>query len=296
MRQLPPLAALRAFEAAARHLSFKRAAAELGVTPTAISHQVRLLEEVLALKLFDRGVREVALTPAGQQLFPALRDGFDTIAGALAALRKPGRRMLTLTALRTFAEYRLVPRIEAFREANPGLDLRLHASESVLDLTAGEADAAVRYGRGPFPGLVSEPLYTERFAPLCSPSLGLERPEQLADMPLLHSEWQRQGPHVPSWARWGEEAGLRGIDWRRGTVFTDESHAVQAAIAGKGVALLSPVMLAGEIARGLLVEPFGPNLPGLDFHFVHSGDPRRAGDMAALRAWLGDAIAAVRIP
>lgn len=296
MRHLPPLAALRAFEAAARHLSFKRAAAELGVTPTAISHQVRLLEAVLDLKLFDRGVREVSLTQVGQQLFPALRDGFDTLADALAALRKPGRRMLTLTAVRAFATHLLVPRVDAFRAAHPGLDLRLHASEVVLDLAAGEADAAVRYGRGPFPGLVSEPLLAVRFAPLCSPSLGLTRPEQLADVPLLHNEWLRKGPDMPSWAHWGALAGLRGIDWRRGTVFTDEGHAVQAAIAGKGVVLLSPLVLADEIARGLLVQPFGPSLPGLAFHFVHPGDPRRSDDMAALRAWLADAVAAVKTP
>jgi LysR family glycine cleavage system transcriptional activator len=296
MRQLPPLAALRAFEAAARHLSFKQAAAELGVTPTAISHQVRLLEAVLDMKLFHRGVREVSLTSAGQQLFPALRDGLDTIADALGALRKPGRRMLTLTAVRAFAAHWLVPRVDAFRAGNPGLDLRLHASEVVLDLAAGEADAAIRYGRGPFPGLVSEPLYTERFVPLCSPALGLVRPEQLADMPLLHGEWLRKGPHMPSWGRWGSLARLRGIDWRRGTVFTDESHAVQAAIAGKGVALFSPLMLADEIARGLLVQPFGPSLPGFAFHFVHPGDPRRAADIEALRAWLMETVAPVRIP
>lgn len=290
MRRLPPLAALRAFEAAARLSSFKDAAAELGVTPTAISHQVRLLEETLDTRLFHRSTRKVALTSAGQELFPVLRDGFDGFADAIATLRPPRRRVLTLSATSAFTARWLVPRIDAFRTANPGLDLRLHASEVVADLAAGEADAAIRYGRGPFAGLAAEPLITEYFVPMCSPSLGLKSLDQLREQPLLHSEWLKKGPDMPSWKRWGALAGVGGIDWARGTVFTDESHAIQAAIAAKGVALLSPLLLAEELAAGVLIRPFGPEISGLPYHFVHINDPRRAADLVALRSWLMHAL------
>src|SRR5688500_6844266 len=128
MRKLPPLAALRAFEAAARQQSFKRAASELAVTPTAISHQVKLLEETLGLPLFTRGVRRIDLTPEGQRLFPVLRDGFDRFDETLSELRRPKREILTLSATPLFTARWLVPRVDSFRELNPGVDQRLHAS------------------------------------------------------------------------------------------------------------------------------------------------------------------------
>lgn len=291
MRRLPPLAALRAFEAAARHLSFKRAASELAVTPTAISHQVRLLEAILGLPLFVRGTRRVDLTPAGARLFPALRDGFDSFEDAIRELKKPRREVLTLSATPLFTARWLVPRVDDFRAANPGVDLRLHATLEVVDLLGGEADAAIRYGRGPFPGLFSEPLIAQAFAPMCSPALGLSRLEQMREAPLLHNEWRRQGPDTPTWPRWGRAAGMDGVDWTRGVTFTDEAHVIQAAIAGQGVALLSPLLLAAELEQGSIVQPFGPTLPGVHFHFVRPDDPKHAARSAALESWLKEALA-----
>jgi len=291
MRKLPPLAALRAFEAAARHSSFKRAAGELAVTPTAISHQIRLLEATLGLQLFVRGTRRVDLTPAGARLFPALRDGFDGFEDAIRELRKPRREVLTLSATPLFTARWLVPRVDSFRAANPGVDLRLHATSEVVDLLGGEADAAIRYGRGPFPGLFSEPLIAQDFVPMCSPTLGLTDPEQMRDAPLLHNEWRQQGPDTPTWTRWGRVAGIGGVDWTRGVTFTDEAHVIQAAIAGQGVALLSPLLLSPELAQGSLVHPFGPALPGVHFHFVRPDDPRHAARSAALESWLRAALA-----
>ena len=286
MRKLPPLASLRAFEAAARHLSFKRAASELGVTPTAISHQIKLLEDILRLPLFRRGVRRIDLTAEGQRLFPVMRDSFDRMDQVLAELRQPQRQILTLSATPLFTARWLVPRVDSFREMNPGVDLRLHATLDTVDLVGGEADAAVRYGRGPFPGLTSKRLVAQRFVPMCSPSLGLTRPDQLRQLPLLHSEWRRQGPETPTWERWGEIFGLEGVDWTRGVTFTDESHVIQAAIAGHGVALLSPLLLAPELEIGSLVQPFGPAIAGLDFHFVYPDSPQSARRCAALETWL----------
>lgn len=285
MSRLPPLAALRAFEAAARHLSFKRAADELAVTPTAVSHQIRLLEETLAVRLFERRTRQVELTVDGRALYPVLRDGFAAFARAIAELpSRRGRRALTLSATTAFTARWLVPRVAAFRAAHPGLDLRLHASEEVVDLHAGMADAAIRYGRGPFPGLEALPLLQDRFAPVCSPALGLREPADLRATTLLHSEWRRTGPETPTWRAWCVLAGLSDVDIEAGITFTDDGHAIQAALAGQGVALLSLVMTADELARGTLVQPFGPVLDGAWFHFVHTS-PAQA-EVMALRDWL----------
>ena len=288
MRKLPPLAALRAFEAAARHQSFKQAAQELAVTPTAISHQIKLLEETLQTQLFTRGVRRIDLTTDGEGLFPVLRDGFDRIDQVLQELRQPKRQVLTLSATPLFTARWLVPRVDSFRDLNPGVDLRLHATVETVDLLGGQADAAVRYGRGPYPGLITRTLVAQSFVPMCSPSLGLIHPDQLRDIPLLHSEWYRQEPETPRWTRWGELAGVSGVDWTKGVTFTDESHAIQAAIAGHGVALLSPLLLSTELEIGSLIQPFGPALTGLHFHFVYPDTPASADKCAVLQSWLED--------
>ena len=287
MRDLPPLNALRAFEAAARHLSFKRAAAELAVTPTAISHQIRQLEEWLGTPLFERRVRRVVLTPAGQLLSPAVREGFDALARGVEALKKPPERAaVTLSATVAFTSKWLVPRVAAFREACPGLDLRLHASDEAVDLRAGGVDLAIRYGRGGYPGLRSERLLQDRFAPVCSPRLGVRRPADLGRHPLLHFEWRRVEDDTPTWARWfavlGRPYRAPGGEW----VFSDESHALQAAIAGHGIALASLVLVAEELASGALVQPFGPVLDGYAYHVVHREPARDAERLAAVRRWL----------
>ncbi|WGF88233.1 transcriptional regulator GcvA [Marinivivus vitaminiproducens] len=286
-RRLPPLTALRAFEAAARHLSFKRAADELGVTPTAISHQVRLLEETLGLRLFERRTRQVVTTADGQALYEATRDGLDVIARALSTLvRRPQHRVVTLSATPAFTARWLLPRVAAFRAANPGLDLRLHASDDPVDFHAGTVDAAIRYGVGPYPDLVALPLIEDRYAPVCSPMLGLADAGALRCQTLLHFEWRHARPDSPTWPRWFRQAGIDMTEAGRGITFTDEGHAVQAALAGQGVALLSLVLVADELASGALVQPFGPTLRGHRYHLVH---PRHGYDgeaIEALRRWL----------
>ncbi|MBZ4419067.1 transcriptional regulator GcvA [Myxococcus sp. RHSTA-1-4] len=287
MRDLPPLTSLRAFEAAARHLSFKRAADELAVTPTAISHQIRQLEEWLGTPLFERRVRRVVLTPAGQSLYPALREGFDALARGVDALRKPPERAtVTLSATVAFTSKWLVPRVAAFRAACPGLDLSLHASDDTVDLRDGGVDLAIRYGRGVYPGLRSELLLQDRFAPVCSPRLGVRAPADLGKHPLLRFEWRRVEDDTPTWPRWFAAAG-RPYRAPGGTlVFSDESHAIQAAIAGQGVALASLVLVAEELASGALVQPFGPELDGFAYHVVHREPARDAERITAVRRWL----------
>ncbi|MGN2252688.1 transcriptional regulator GcvA [Frateuria sp. GZRe12] len=297
MRKLPPLASLRAFEAAVRHLSFKRAAEELAVTPTAVSHQVRQLEDRLGVRLFERHPRQVVATAAAMELYPVLRDGFDAFARALDSVaHRRARRSLTLSATSAFAARWLVPRIASFRRAHPGLDLRLHASDEPVRLEGRDIDAAIRYGRGPYPGFVALPLAADQFAPVCSPALRLRRCADLGRWPLLHFEWRHRRADNPTWRRWLEQAGMSGVLPESGVVFSDENHAIQAALAGQGVALLSLLLVGPDLRSGALVQPFGPVLEGYRYHLVHAPDAPRRDELAALADWLqaemdGEAVA-----
>lgn len=295
MRRLPPLAALRAFEAAARHLSFKRAAEELLVTPTAVSHQVRLLEQSLGFRLFERRHRKVALTAEGRRLFPVLRDGFDTFAATLDELRgAPRREGVTVTATRAFTAQCLVPATARFQAAHSGIDLRLHASDDTVELRDGTVDLAIRYGRGPYPGLAARPLLADRFAPVAHPSLGLSDPRDLRRHALIHFEWQHPFPGQPDWRRWFAAAGLEPpAEELPALRFTDESHAIQAAVAGQGVALLSLVLVAPQLSAGSLVQPFGPNLPGRTYHLLQAPGPAPRPAVEAVADWLADELQAL---
>lgn len=290
-RKLPPLGALRAFEAAARHLSFRRAAEELAVTSTAVSHQIRLLEDTLSQPLFIRHVRRVALTEAGRSLYPTLRDGLDAFERAIEEIRPQNRRRsVTLTATTLFTARRLLPALDAFRRSNPDLDLRMHASDDVVDLASGGADIAVRYGSGPFGGLVAEPLFAERFGVVCDPRLGLSHPKDLMSVPLLHVDWKRRGDD-PDWERWAKMAGLTELSVGNGPRFTDDSHALQAAIAGHGAAIGSLELARPELDAGLLVNPFGPIMPGEVYHIVATPRAMATEGVMAVRAWLKTAVA-----
>ena len=287
MRHLPPLAALRAFEAAARHLSFKRAAAELAVTPTAISHQIRLLEDQIGLKLFERRPRLLLLTPEGQRLYPVLRDGFDAFARAMASLNtRRSRTVVTLSATRAFTSRWLVPRTTSFAAAHPGMDLRLHAADEPVDFRGATVDVSIRYGRGSFPGLKAEELFRSEFAPVASPHLGLREPGDLRRQTLIHFEWYRTDRETPIWSRWLARAGMRDLEPGAELTFTDESHAIQAAIAGQGVALLDLMLIADELASGALVQPFGPVLPGYRCFLVYPETAAESEKIAAVRSWI----------
>lgn len=287
MRRLPPLSALRAFEAAARHGSFKLAANELAVTPTAISHQIRFLEDYTGLRLFERQVRKVVLTDAGAALYPVLRDGFNAFEMVLRALAaNKTRRQVTISATNAFMARWLAPRVAEFRRVHPDIDLELHASDQALDLDAEPADLAIRYGRGPYPGMVSEALFADRFAPLASPALGVSGPADLAAFPLIDFKWSRQHPLNPTWKNWFAAAGLPWLAPRGQLRFSDEGHAIQAALAGQGIALLSLDLLADELAAGRLVQPFGPSIPGHTYHLVRSAGHTPAPHVDAALDWL----------
>lgn len=290
MRRLPSLTALRAYEAAARHASVQAAAAELSVTPTAVSHQVRLLEEELGVALFTRTPRQLVLTPKGQELLSGLSNAFDAMAQTVARVRQPlERQTITLSSTPAVAVRWLLPRLPALQTAAPTLDLRLVISHRWAELDGVQADMAIRYGDGHWPGLTAHHLLDNDFVPVCSPRLGLTQASDLPRHTLLHFEptalkarttWRKE------WADWQQLAGVDGLDVGAGPVFSDETHAISAALAGQGVALMSRRLVEPELMSGTLVAPFGPVLPGQPFYLVYPTQRETEGPINAVRQWL----------
>jgi LysR family glycine cleavage system transcriptional activator len=286
-RRLPPLNALRAFEAAARHLSFTRAAAELHVTQTAISHQIRALEERLGVRLFRRLPRGLLLTEEAQHYLPPVRDAFDRIAAATAQLAGGASSgSLTVSVLPSFAAKWLVPRLGRFRAAHPNLDLRISASSQLVDFARDDVDVGIRMGPGHYPGLRVDRLFGESMVPVCAPELQsgphpLRRPGDLRHHVLLHDD------DHSGWQLWLELAGVEGVDAGRGPVFTDSAMVVQAAAEGQGVALARSVLAAGDLAAGRLVRPFEISVPhDLAYYLVSPEATAEQPRIRAFRAWL----------
>ncbi len=284
-RRLPSLSALRSFEAAARLQSFKLAAEELSVSATSISHQVRALEETLEVRLFLRKTRAVELTQEGRILLQATGNGFDTIAAGVERLRREQRRSVTLSTTPSFAARWLVPRLASFNAGHPDIALNIQASNSPVDLAGGAADLAVRGGGGHFTGLHARRLLQAGFAPVASPRLKLRKASDVARHPLIHFDWQRGLKSAITWDKWAKAAGVM-LDVSAGARFSEESHAVQAAIAGQGVVLTALPLVREEISMGLLEAPVGPVLGGFDFYVVRpeGDDPR--DEVRAVEAWL----------
>jgi LysR family glycine cleavage system transcriptional activator len=287
---MPPLNALRAFEAAARHASFKEAAAELFVTPAAVSHQIRHLEELVGVKLFERSGNTLALTRAGERFFPVLRDGFDRIAQSVAELRRD-EDTLTVSVTPAFASLVLIPRLAQLRQLHPGIALRVEASERLADLRKAEADLAVRYGAERAQPLQSQLLYRDRYVPVASPAwlAGRAQPVpalQLAQSGLLDYTWKNAQLQGPTWAAWMEAVGIRGFDAGRCTGFSEESHAIQAALDGAGVALASTVLVGAELRRGRLVQVHPLGVPGFAWHAEFLQDHPRRVTVLQVVAWL----------
>jgi LysR family transcriptional regulator, glycine cleavage system transcriptional activator len=259
-RRLPSLTGLRAFEAAARHLSFTRAASELHVTQTAISHQIRALEEALGLKLFRRLPRGLVLTEEAQLFLPPVRDAFDAIAAATERLKSERTGALTVSVTPSFAAKWLVPRLARLRLAQPELDLRISATPQLADFARDEVDVAIRVGRGGYAGLRVDRLFGDSLFPVCSPAL-LEGPAPLRVPDDLRHHVLLAGDEEPGWATWLEHAGAQGVEPPRGPLVDDSAMVLQAAIEGQGVALTRSVLAAADLAAGRLVRPFALALP-----------------------------------
>lgn len=281
---LPPLPALRAFEAVARRASFKQAADELAVTPTAISHQIRQLEAYLGRRVFDRTPRSVTMTPEGAALYEVTRSGLAAIAEVVARIREGrGTARLTLSSTAAFLGHWLPSRLESLHRDLPAIDLRLHASDAVVDLRPGGIEAAIRYGKGPLANSVV--LCNDAFAPVCNPTLQIETLADLRRARLIHIDGRRRPQPTPDWKRWCEQAKARQIDTTKGQHFPDSLLAVQAAIAGQGIAIVSLVLVSDALRAGVLVAPFTVSLPGDAYHFVCAEGVEDRADIASLRAW-----------
>ena len=301
MRRLPPLNALRAFEAAARHMSFAKAADELAVTPTAISHQIRLLEEITGQALFRRRPRPITLTEAGTCLFPVLRDGFDRFAATVAGLRADADHSpLVVSTTTAFASRWLVPRLAKLK-SDIDLDLEIDASETVANLRSGTADFAVRYRRTPVPDLECQELARDRFVPVISPALlaqgpPITSPADLAGHTLIHFRWKRPDLDPPTWERFVTEQratdpDVAAIDTTKGLRFSEEPHAIEAALAGQGIALVSDVLVHRELAQGTLVRPLDVSIEGLVFYVAYLAEAPRRGAIESFLLWARDEVA-----
>lgn len=289
MRRLPPLNALRAFEAAARHLSFTKAAGELNVTQAAISHQIRALEDWLGMQLFKRQNRALLLTDSGQAYLPALRDAFDLMGSATAKLHQRDQSgALNVSTFTSFAAKWMVPRLGRFTSANPDIEIRLGINDSLVDFGADAIDVGVRYGRGDWKGLHMDLLMTEVVFVVCSPKLlvgphPLKTPEDLRHHTLLHDDLPED------WGTWLDAAGVDTVKVRaRGDlVFNHSEMVLQAAADGLGVALGRSVLVADDLEAGRLVKPFDLQLPTQSAYYVVY--PENAGDrpkIKVFREWL----------
>ena len=260
-RRLPSLNALKAFEAAARHESFTRAAAELNVTQGAVSHQVKALEAELGLKLFNRQPQRLVISEVGRDYLVVVRDAFDRIAaGTDHLLQRQNAGVLTVSTSPNFASKWLVHRLGRFAELHPTIDLRVSATLHHVDFAREDVDVAVRHGEGTAPGLHITRLYTEELVPVCSPGLlrgrhPLRKPADLVHHTLLHLD------HRQDWSKWLDAASVTGADLSRGPVLNQASMCIDAAVDGQGVALARTGLAAWDLIAGRLVRPFSLALP-----------------------------------
>ena len=288
--RLPSLNGLRAFEAAARHLSFTRAASELNVTQTAISHQIRRLEQELGVRLFVRQNRALDLTAEARDYLPGIRAAFNDLRLATdRLLRRDDDHVLTISTLASLAAKWLLPRLARFQEAHPGIDVRITTSTALVDFRTGDVDAAIRYGRGHWPGLRADWLMADELFPVCSPALltgdkPLRRPQDLAGHTLLHTS----GGYDDDWRLWLTAAGQpSSISKLPELTFDLILLTVQAAIDGAGVAMGRTSYVEADIAKGRLVVPFKIALPADAGFYLVSPDGRAdPPKLAAFRDWL----------
>jgi LysR family transcriptional regulator, glycine cleavage system transcriptional activator len=288
--RLPSLNGLRAFEAAARHLSFTQAAAELNVTQTAISHQIKRLEEELGIRLFVRLNRALSLTSEAKEYLPGIRAAFNDLRLATDRLLNKGDdHVLTVSTLASLAAKWLLPRLSAFQEAHPGIDVRITTSTGLVDFKSGSVDAAIRYGRGQWPGVRADWLMADQMFPVCSPALlsgkkPLRRPEDLADQVLLHTS----AANDDDWRLWLTAAGLpTNLSKQPGITFDMVFMTIQAAIDGVGVAMGRTSYVRDDIAKGRLVVPFEITLPvDAGFYLVSPDGRSDSPKLSAFREWL----------
>lgn len=292
-RALLPLNALRVFDAAARHLSFKVAADELAVTPAAVSQQIRSLEDYLGVILFKRHARSLALTEEARLSLPALRAGFERFEEAVKTLQAAqASDILTVSVSPSFASKWLLPRIDDFYKDRPTMEVRIQASDDLVNFAEENVDLALRYGSGHYADLRSEKLMDEHILPVCHPDLvtgegAIETPADLSRYTLIHDVSQDVDPAAPSWAMWLKAAGAAGIKGGRALHFDLTTLALDAAIAGKGVALARRVLVDADLKAGRLAAPFQGEVAASFGYYMVAPEPQwRQRKIAGFVAWL----------
>ena len=292
-KRLPSLNALKVFWAAARHGSFVKAAEELHVTASAVSLQIRQLEDELGLKLFERTPKGLALTAAGSRVLPDVNQAFEKLRATFSTLsEEDGSGALTVSAAPSFAAKWLLPRLSGFLSANPDIEVNIKATVELADFDRGEADIGIRYGSGGYANLETELLMREMVFPVCSPDLLREHKKLptgdfLNTVNLLHDDSADQNEALPGWKMWLRAAAIDGVDWRKGPRFNQTVLAIEAAAAGLGVALAPAVLVEGDLASGRLVrlataelsEPFA-------YYLVYPQEKADRAAVQAFRTWL----------
>ncbi len=290
----PGLRSLRAFDAAARHLSFTRAADDMNVTPAAISHQIRELEDQIGAALFTRTSRTMRLTREGEILRVAAAESLETLTRSLQRIRKlKNQQQLKVSASPSVGAKWLVPRLERFMAAMPGAEVRLDVSSALMDFDRDDVDIAIRFGKGNYPGLKVDLLFHDHVFPVCSPKLmagakPLKTPRDLLKHQLIHLDWEAQGLPWPNWRMWMLAAGVTDFDDSSGLHFGQTSLAVQAAIDGLGVALGDSNLVADDLAAGRLVKPFELSLrapPQFSYYIISPLETADSPMVKAFREW-----------
>ena len=292
-RKLPPLNALRAFEAAARHLSFTKAAEELHVTPGAVSQQVKALEEYLGLTLFRRLNRALTLTEEAENCLPTLRLGFDKLSEATQLLTaREAQNRLSVSAAPSFTSKWLIPRLGSFQQDHPDIDVWISADMELADFARDEIDVAIRYGTGAYHELHAERLLTESVFPVCSPDLltgsnPLKTPEDLAHYTLLHDSSPDHDESCPDWPMWLKASGAQNNDGTRGLRFNQSGLVLEAAISGRGVALAKSTLAQADLIAGRLAKPFNIAFP-IEFAYYMVCPPAKLSlpKVQQFMAWL----------
>jgi LysR family glycine cleavage system transcriptional activator len=292
-KSLPPLNSLRVFEAAARHLSFTKAAEELHVTPGAVSQQIKALEDYIGAPVFRRHKRALLLTDEAQASLPVLREGFDRLADAARLLSsRADSGKLTVSAAPSLAAKWLVPRLDSFHEMHPEVDVWISADMDVVDFSVDDVDVAIRYGPGGYENLVVEHLMAETIVPVCSPRLllgdkPLKTPADLAEHTLLHDGSPDRDDSCPTWPMWLKAAGVTSVDGARGPKFNQSSLVIEAAVAGKGIALAKAQLALADLEAARLVVPFDMSSPSaFGYYIVHPHSRSTSPAVKAFKAWL----------
>jgi LysR family glycine cleavage system transcriptional activator len=294
-KDLPSLAALRVFEAAGRHLSFTTAAAELHVTTSAVSRQIRALEDELGRKLFARQPRGLALTKEGAAYLAQVADALRRLDQASAAVRGDGRRTLRLSVLASFAGNWLVPRLPAFERAHPDIDVAMEATTRYADFGRDPVDVAIRFGTGPWDGLESEPLFPLEFYPVCRPDRVRGDPALKKPADLAKHTWLEEVHILPAWSIWLAAAGVADLEPVRRLTYDHAQLMIDAAMAGQGIALTSDVIAERALRERRLVRPFEIRAPSpWTYHLVTRPEDRDASMVRAFREWIVGEMAAWR--